>query len=115
MQLLKPYINNIGSNKKKLNAKQLKAKAEHEAWLLKNGVHPTQLKPQKRGKLKTLFSQPIEKLSDGNFTDLGKTGMKKEENKYTGDKLIGIAIMHKSCLQPVFNKESAKDSAQMRR
>jgi hypothetical protein len=23
--------------------------------------------------------------------------------------------MHKSCLQPVFSKESAKDSAQMRR
>lgn len=35
--------------------------------------------------------------------------------KYTGDKLIGIAVMHKSCLQPIFSKEQAEDSAHMRR
>lgn len=35
--------------------------------------------------------------------------------KYTGDKLIGIAVMHKSCLQPIFSKQQAEDSAHMRR
>lgn len=34
---------------------------------------------------------------------------------YTGDKVIGIAVQHKSCLQPIFNEEAAKDSAKMRR
>lgn len=34
---------------------------------------------------------------------------------YTGDKVIGIAVMHKSCLQPVFNEQAAKDAASMRR
>ena len=34
---------------------------------------------------------------------------------YTGTEIIGIAVMHKSCLQPVFNKLAAEDSARMRR
>jgi len=41
--LEKPYINNIGNNKKKLTAKQLRSKAAHEAWLKANNVHPDQL------------------------------------------------------------------------
>lgn len=34
---------------------------------------------------------------------------------YTGDKVLGIAVQHKSCLQPIFTAESAVDSAHMRR
>lgn len=34
---------------------------------------------------------------------------------YTGSAVVGIAVMHKSCLQPVFNREAAIDSAKMRR
>ena len=41
--------------------------------------------------------------------------VKVKDNEYTGDAVIGIAVQHKSCLQPVFNKEAAKDSASMRR
>lgn len=50
MQLLGPHINTIGSSRKKPTAKQLKAKAEHDAWLRKHGVHRDQLKD--RPKLK---------------------------------------------------------------
>lgn len=35
--------------------------------------------------------------------------------QYTGTEMIGIAIQHKSCLQPVFSQDSARDSASMRR
>lgn len=35
--------------------------------------------------------------------------------KYTGDKLIGVTIIHKSCLQPIFSQEQAIDAAHMRR
>jgi hypothetical protein len=38
-----------------------------------------------------------------------------ERMKYTGDKLIGIGVLHKSNLVPIFNEEHAKDMAQMRR
>jgi hypothetical protein len=34
---------------------------------------------------------------------------------YTGENLVGIAVMHKSCLQPVFNQQQAIESAKMRR
>jgi hypothetical protein len=34
---------------------------------------------------------------------------------YTGSNVLGIAVMHKSCLQPVFSQEAAEDSAKMRR
>lgn len=35
--------------------------------------------------------------------------------QYTGTKMLGIAVQHKSCLQPVFSENEAKDSATMRR
>lgn len=34
---------------------------------------------------------------------------------YTGTKMIGITVLHKSCLQPVFSQEEAIDAAKMRR
>ena len=34
---------------------------------------------------------------------------------YTGTKVIGVAVLHKSCLQPVFSQEEAEDIARMRR
>ena len=41
---------------------------------------------------------------------------KKESMVYTGEqKLLGIATLHKSCLQPVFDADYAKDIAKMRR
>jgi hypothetical protein len=41
--------------------------------------------------------------------------VKKEVQQYTGSECIGVAVMHKSCLQPIFNKQSAEDVAKMRR
>lgn len=38
-----------------------------------------------------------------------------EQKEYTGNQMLGIAIMHKSCLQPVFSEQAAKESASMRR
>ena len=40
---------------------------------------------------------------------------KKKPEHYTGDNVLGIAVLHKSCLQPIFNTEAAKDVAKMRR
>ena len=38
-----------------------------------------------------------------------------EKPQYTGDAMLGIVVQHKSCLQPVFSVEAARDSASMRR
>ena len=49
--------------------------------------------------------------------DLGLTGAvsSKQPQHYTGDKVLGVTIVHKSCLQPVFSQEEAIDAAKMRR
>jgi hypothetical protein len=39
----------------------------------------------------------------------------KENTKYTGEKLLGIATMHKSNMVPVFSTEEATSVSQMRR
>lgn len=39
----------------------------------------------------------------------------RREMKYTGDKLMGIATMHKSNMVPVFKQEDAEDISRMRR
>ena len=47
-------------------------------------------------------------------TGLG-VAVKKVANTYTGDNLIGIGMMHKSNLVPVFKGDEAKDLSSMRR
>lgn len=41
--------------------------------------------------------------------------IKNPDQVYTGDSCIGVTILHKSCLQPVFSKQEAVDAAKMRR
>jgi hypothetical protein len=45
----------------------------------------------------------------------GDACVKSPGNVYTGTAVAGIVVQHKSCLQPVFSIEEAKDSAKMRR
>ena len=49
--------------------------------------------------------------------DTGHSGpvSSKPTPKYTGSEILGITILHKSCLQPVFNQQAAVDAANMRR
>lgn len=47
-------------------------------------------------------------------SNVGHTTL-KETPKYTGTEIIGIAVLHKSCLQPVSSPEAAKEVARMRR
>lgn len=47
-------------------------------------------------------------------TNGGNTA-KRAVPQYTGTSMIGVSIVHKSCLQPVFSEDVAKDLAKMRR
>jgi hypothetical protein len=44
----------------------------------------------------------------------GDTALKAAK-VYTGNQVVGISIIHKSCLQPIFSKQEAVDAASMRR
>lgn len=44
----------------------------------------------------------------------GSTALKPNP-QYTGGNVLGVSVIHKSGLQPVFSKEQAVDAASMRR
>jgi peptide methionine sulfoxide reductase MsrA len=65
MQLAHAMLNTNKTIKNKPKSpKQIKAEAEHQAWLKKNGVHLDQLKKQKTGKLQTTYKSDNIKTSD---------------------------------------------------
>lgn len=45
----------------------------------------------------------------------GGVAARAPDKVYTGTSVVGIVVQHKSCLQPVFSSDEAKDSAKMRR
>ena len=51
---------------------------------------------------------------ESKITSGGSTALKPQQF-YTGDKMIGVATMHKSSMVPVFRESDAKDIASMRR
>jgi hypothetical protein len=55
-------------------------------------------------------TQSVRSLS----TPGGSTALKPAP-QYSGDHCLGVAVMHKSCLQPVFSQDAAIDAARMRR
>lgn len=118
MHLAPVFVSTInqGKIKKKLTAPQQRALAEHEAWLRKRGLHSEQLnarKPKKRVAEESTFT--YESRCAVPTSNTVGNGFKKEENKYTGTKLLGVSVLHKSCLVPVFSKEDAVEIARMRR
>lgn len=58
---------------------------------------------------------PRETAKINSLSTSGGSAPLKETPKYTGSDMIGISIIHKSCLQPIFSQQSAKDAASMRR
>ena len=112
------------SKRKSLTIKRQQAKAEHEKWLRKRGVHPDQLKAvlpyNAKGKRLGVHAMPDYKSHQGERTIqtsdrvVGNT-TKKESNTYTGDFIVGIATMHKSNFVPVTRDQDGADYATMRR
>lgn len=99
-----------GKMKKKLNAKDKRAKAEHEAWLDKMGI----------GKKKVDYRYDMPDYNTGARMTSDKVagnGTAKERKVYTGNEIAGVVVTHKSNLMPVRkdNKQAFVDAAQMRR
>lgn len=78
-----------------------------------------------RGSAKTKIHPAINTVSireDGlsfksipSLTTQGGSTAKKADTQYTGSSMIGVSIVHKSHLSPVFSNEHAIDLASMRR
>jgi len=123
MHLVGPYMTTTKYNSKKRNckktAKQLKAEAEHDKFLRKQGVHPDQLAAKKkRNDLNSIPDYKANKPDVELSNKIAGHGPARQSNTYSGERqLLGIATMHKSNMVPVFadRKEDAKDISSMRR
>lgn len=58
-----------------------------------------------------------QRLNKEQSVDLGThvSTAPRQTMMYSGDKMIGVALMHKSSYAPVFSSEAAQDIAKMRR
>ena len=94
------------------------AQANHEEWLQSQGLDNYTLK-QNSKKFKGYDIPQYQ--SDANQPKCGDKipvdgGNKKEEMRYSGKrKLLGIGMMHKSNLVPIWDEEGAKEISTMRR
>jgi len=106
----------IPKSKKKRATKAVRE--QHDEWL--NGImsmktnfsqgkrHITKLDTQK-----TTYQRQTPYIPSKNTT--GGTATKAEPKVYTGDKMLGIATLHKSNAVPVFNNAEAVEISSMRR
>ena len=88
----------------------LKLKTFDEYVAYRQGKH----KPVLRGTKMPEYNVSNHREKYPSLADTGVTFAKKP-NVYTGDRLLGIATMHKSNSVPVFSQEDAIEIAKMRR
>ena len=114
MHLLPVYYTTTSTRKRKGRKKtqsQLRAEAEHAKFLKRvgytgNGKAHNQIPNYKSDRQCAPTSDVIA---------VSGTGSKRQENKYTGTLVKGIAQMHKSNAVPITSKEDAVHIANMRR
>ena len=93
----------IGSKPKTLEEYSLYRKGRQTGAARKSKTSPLAV---------TTYRRPSPTIPSGDTYD--SFVAPKREMKYTGDKLVGIATMHKSNMVPVFKQEDAEDIARMR-
>lgn len=112
-------LNGKKKGKKKFSSAEEKRRAEalEESWnSLQKKWSPGIAVSNSTSVYKSSANPRIQEARRLPSVDSGKgIAAKAAEKVYTGDKVLGIAVMHKSCLQPVFDQQSAIDSAKMRR
>ena len=122
MHLVGPYMTTTKYNRKKRkpNAKQQQAQAEHDKWLTKMGVHPDQL-AEKKANRKDVKNVDVPSYVSSNTNrihtsdNIAGVAPKKDRQQYTGDYIIGIATTHKSNLMPITSRKQAVEASTMRR
>ena len=92
-----------------------KAKAEHDAWLRKMGVHPDQLKHKEKSLGSSVQKYTKDDSSVPTSDRIGPIEGKRAAKVYSGDNIVGLATMHKSNIVPVGRGNNAEDFAKMRR
>ena len=106
------------NSKRRKQAKQPgweKAQAEHDAWLKKMGVHPSQLKGKEKSSGNSIPDYRSTRPTIPTSDRIGPIEGKRKVQEYSGDYVVGLATMHKSNIVPVGRGNNAEDYAKMRR
>ena len=104
------------TSKQKPNAKQRALRASWEKLII-DTTPKTQVKLNKNKPLKCAYTIPHGRGTEHipSVSTSQHSTARKETTMYTGENMLGITILHKSCLQPVFSKQEAIEVSQMRR
>jgi hypothetical protein len=121
MHLMSAQFTTTGHKKTKKKFASAEQKREHERleqeWAALKRKHAS--KPVAKVGLVRKYSLVIPAGRGTDHIPSKNTGVgfaaKADVPVYTGSSVLGIAVQHKSCLQPVFTQEEAKESATMRR
>lgn len=129
----KSKLKKIASKKREQEHEKARLLKEKNKELMRLGTHPSQIETRKQKReadvyhmrhkknttLRPVVQTGVYRRETPNYPSVTSTGThtaeKRERDTYTGDKLLGIAMMHKSNLVPIFNPEHAKDISTMRR
>ena len=124
MHLVHPSLSTTGKRKGKQkfrNAAAAKASREHkDSWQELQKKWSVE-KDSRRASKFTAWkpSAPVYRGSDqpkiASLPCTGEICARAPDKVYTGDKMLGITVLHKSCLRPVFSQQEAIDAATMRR
>lgn len=124
MHMEGPWLSTSGRRKGKVKYKSAEAKRQAEelarSWESLKDKYKTasaQKKPIMKSTKQVNANSPTVEDSRPKSLNSWITGpvSSKPNQQYTGDKVKGITVMHKSCLQPVFTNQEAIDAAHMRR
>ena len=122
-----PWLSISGKKRGKVkfrNAEEArKARELEESWrelLKRQGVEAEQKRQTRALKAPALdykLTTPVGRTNTHHIPsrDTGGNAALAPAKVYTGDKVLGVTVLHKSCLQPVFSKQDAIDAAKMRR
>ena len=128
MHLVHPSLSLTGKKKARAkfrNADEARRARELDAsWqelLKRQGVEAEDRRRSRAMKAEPLvysLGAPAGRGNTRHIPSLGTTGgvaTLAAPKVYTGTKCIGVTVLHKSCLQPVFSQQEAIDAAKMRR
>ena len=108
MHLLPVYFTTTRFNTKTKPSKGIEAEKQKTAKLLKKLNY-------KKGTTWQATMPDYSKPYYNSMNSIGN-GFKKQENRYTGDEIMGIGTMHKSNMVPIRkDSNNAKEIARMRR
>lgn len=91
---------------------------KQKEWAAMSPLYNKKIIPKSGDLLNITQNTPRNNKSVGtslNSWNTGPVNTGKTPQVYTGTEMLGITVLHKSCLQPVFSQEAAIDAASMRR